>query len=270
MSAQPLKTSPQSSATPPETRTVDAICEAHGPYKARVFDSPWLDGPPMVMGCPKCAEERQAEEAKRKAEEAAMERRYRVANLLGSSGIPTRFADRDFAGYVATSPGQRFALNVCRKYAETWASQSEKGGSLVLTGGPGTGKTHLACAIGNAVIREHLAVVSFGTVLTMIRHVKDTYRRDSERSEQQAINDLVRPDLLILDEVGIQTGSDHEKMLIFEVLNARYEEMRPTILLSNLSAEDLEEFIGQRIMDRYRECGVVVPFDWDSHRGRKQ
>jgi len=228
-----------------------------------------LGVPPIIGTCPQCSEERQAEEVRRKAEQEAEYRRSRTEHLLAHSGIPLRFMDRTFDGYRASGPGQRFALNVCRRYADSWPDQWEKGGSLVLTGGPGTGKTHLACAIGRQVIQQHLAQVAFNTVLGMVRSIKDTYRRDSERSEQEAINALVAPRLLILDEVGVQIGSDHEKMLVFEVLNARYEELRPTILLSNLAADDLEQFIGQRVMDRYRECGVVVPFDWQSYRGQR-
>ena len=46
-----------------------------------------------------------------------------------------------------------------------------------------------------------------------------------------------------------------------------YQELKPTILISNLNTEELEAFLGQRVMDRYRECGSVLAFDWPSHRG---
>jgi DNA replication protein DnaC len=107
------------------------------------------------------------------------------------------------------------------------------------------------------------------TVLSAIRHIKDTYRRDSDRSESQAIDDLVAVDLLILDEVGAQVGSEHEKMLMFEVINERYQQLRSTVLISNLTREELSEFLGDRVMDRFRESGAVIAFDWKSHRGSK-
>lgn len=223
----------------------------------------------IQTGCPACASEARAEAEARKQREAAEERRRHIASLLAGAGIPARFMDRTFSGYAATTQGQKIALGVCRAFAESWPEKRAAGGSLVLTGSPGTGKTHLACAIANAVAREHLAAPVFGTVATMLRHIKDTYRKDSGRSEQAAIDDLVRPDLLILDEVGIQVGSEHEKLLMFEVLNARYQELRPTILISNLDATELEAFLGHRVMDRYRECGSVIAFDWDSYRGRQ-
>ena len=78
-----------------------------------------------------------------------------------------------------------------------------------------------------------------------------------------------QPDLLILDEIGVQIGSEHEKLLLFDVLNGRYQQCRPTILISNLSGSDLEAYLGQRVMDRYRECGAVLAFDWNSYRGTR-
>ena len=93
---------------------------------------------------------------------------------------------------------------------------------------------------------------------------------NSAESEQGVIDRLIEPCLLIVDEVGVQVGSDHEKLLMFEVLNGRYQSMRPTILISNLSVDELETFLGHRVMDRYRECGAVLPFDWKSHRGMRE
>lgn len=217
--------------------------------------------------CPACAAEQRAREDARKEAEQAEERNRRVVSLFGRSGIPARFANRTFAGYEAKHPGQRMALNVCRAFADGWAEKRAAGTSLVLTGSPGTGKTHLACAIGGHVIREHLGGALFVTVSMMLRAIKETYRKDSPRSEQDVIDELVAQDLLIVDEIGVQVGSEHEKLLMFEVLNGRYQDMRPTILISNLSAEDLEAYLGHRVMDRYRECGAVLAFDWESHRG---
>lgn len=251
----------------PEIETIDSLCATHGAYVARVL----VIGPsnrPITSGCPSCLAERKAEEDARKVAEIECQRQFRLSCLLNASGIPARFRDRDFAGYRAVVPGQKIALGVCRAYADKWPEKLAAGASLVLTGGPGTGKTHLACAVANAVMRAHLASCVFGTVSEMLRSIKETYRKDSQRSEQDAIDTLVGPDLLVVDEVGVQVGSDHEKLLMFEVLNGRYQALRPTILISNLAADELETYMGQRIMDRYRECGSVLAFDWQSHRGQ--
>jgi DNA replication protein DnaC len=223
----------------------------------------------IQSGCPVCGEERRAAEAARVEREAQRDHDRRLHGLRSEAGIPARFADRRFADYTATLQGQRIALGVCKAFADAWPEKRQSGASLVLTGSPGTGKTHLACAVANAVMEAHLASALFGTVTAALRFIKDTYRKDSGLSERDALRRLTDPDLLILDEVGVQLGSEHEKLLMFEVLNTRYQELRPTILISNLSGTELEAFLGQRVMDRYRECGSVLAFDWDSFRGRR-
>ena len=102
-----------------------------------------------------------------------------------------------------------------------------------------------------------------------IRRIRNTWRRNADESDTDAIGALTSVDLLILDEVGIQCGTENEKLLIFDVLNERYERRLPTILLSNLGLEDVKQFLGERVYDRLREDGgEVVTFDWESHRGK--
>lgn len=226
---------------------------------------------PIYSRCPVCmanAEEQRAEDDRRR--EAAA-RKCKIEQLLDRSGIPLRFQGRTFSNYRAESVGQRIALTACRAYAEGWKATAERGSSMVLAGGPGTGKTHLACAIARHVAEHEMAAALFITTTEMLRHIKTTYRKDSPRTERQAMADFIdTPDLLIVDELGVQVGSDHEKLLLFEILNERYQWMKPTILISNLTAAELEAYLGHRTMDRYRECGSVIGFDWPSHRGGAQ
>jgi DNA replication protein DnaC len=101
----------------------------------------------------------------------------------------------------------------------------------------------------------------------MVRRVKDTWSDDRVETEKQAIQALASVHLLILDEVGVQFGSPFEENLMFDVLNSRYENRLPTILISNLTSEKAATFLGERVVDRLREDGgSVVVFDWQSHR----
>jgi DNA replication protein DnaC len=73
-------------------------------------------------------------------------------------------------------------------------------------------------------------------------------------------------DLMILDEVGLQRGTDDEQRTLHELLEARRLNCKPTILLTNLNVPSLKEYIGERFMDRLSESGVLVKFTWESHR----
>lgn len=251
------------------TEVSEATCDKHGEYEETARYYFGRQSRPVRSPCPECARiaKRQREEQERRDAEA--KRQLRVDALLSNARIPARYAARGLGEFRAESKGQKFALSVCTRFTDDFPAQAEQGRSLVMVGAPGTGKTHLACAIAKAVIEKHQASALFATVSEMLRAIKETYRHDSERTERDVIRKLTDADLLVVDELGVQIGSDHEKLLLFEVLNSRYQELRPTILISNLSAEDLEEFLGHRIMDRYRECGVVLAFDWESYRGRK-
>jgi DNA replication protein DnaC len=57
--------------------------------------------------------------------------------------------------------------------------------------------------------------------------------------------------------------------MLFDVLNDRYGELRPTILIGNLTAAEMEAYLGERIMERLMDLGsITVPFTWSSHRRR--
>jgi DNA replication protein DnaC len=238
-------------------------CETHGAFEAKCFlGDVWTR-------CPHCAEEAEkreqaeAELAERKARQLAWQ------NKIGNSGIPDRFRDRTLENFEARTEDQQFALEFARDFAERFDDVLKTGRSAMFIGKPGTGKTHLAAGIGLHVMAQG-RVVLFTTVMRAIRRVKDTWNRESRESETQAISAMVYPDLLILDEVGVQFGSDFERNMLFDVLNERYERRKPTLLLSNLPADEVTAFLGERIVDRLREDGgKLIKFTWESRRGKK-
>ena len=154
-------------------------------------------------------------------------------------------------------------------YANDWMGVRAVGRGAIFLGNVGTGKTHLAVSIGKHVMRKHGASVLFVSVQRAIRSIKDTWARGSSVTEAQAVALLTFPDLLILDEVGVQHGSEYERQVLFDVLNERYETRKPTIFLSNKTLDEFKVVMGERVMDRLREDGApVVPFCWPSARGR--
>lgn len=249
---------------PENQKTETRVCEDHGEYTSTNFiGTVWSN-------CPQCNEIHRAErEAKEKAEAEAKERERQERNWrirIGSAAIPQRFQDRTLDTYIATNPGQEKALAFSKDYAAQFDEIRKVGRCAIFVGKPGTGKTHLAVGIALHIMKQNRSVL-FTTVQRAIRSVKDTWARGSEVSESQAIQTLAYSDLLILDEVGVQFGSDFEKQILFDVLNERYEKRKPCILLSNIAPSELSGYLGERVADRLREDGgKLIAFDWESHR----
>lgn len=244
-----------------DKQTRQANCEKHGDFESRnVFAGVW-------SRCPTCMAEDKAEQVREDAERAAADKIRIWQRRLGEAGIPERFHTRTLESYITSNAGQRSAFAFAKEYAECFESAKQAGRSAIFCGKPGTGKTHLAVGIGlHAMALGKL--VLFTTVQRAVRRVKDSWRKDSQESETDVIDMLVEPDLLILDEIGVQFGSDFEKNLMFDILNERYEKSRPSLLLSNLTATEVKAFLGERVYDRLREDGgKCIPFDWASHRG---
>lgn len=243
------------------TRTDE--CKNHGPFEA----VNWIAG--IWSRCPACAKEREAKDAAaeelklREARKAEWERR------VGSAGIPERFQSRSLKSFVAETSAQAAALQFAVEYADGFDQVLKTGRCALFVGKPGTGKTHLAVGIALRIMHRDGRTALFTTVQRAIRRIKDTWSRDSEETETQVIKSLTFPDLLILDEVGVQFGSKFEKDMLFDILNERYEKRHPTILLSNEKEGDVREYLGARVFDRLREDGgELIPFEWESHRGR--
>lgn len=250
-------------ATPKAAKpTRQDACAAHGEFTATNFIGR------IWSRCPVCADE---ETAARKAKEAADERAAHKGaweEQIGRACIPPRFADRTLKNFNATTPAQHHALAFATAYADDFDQVLKTGRCAMFVGNIGTGKTHLAAGIALRLMRRDGRRVLFSSVMQAVRSIKETWRKDNPLSEAQAIAALVLPDLLILDEVGVQFGSETEKLLMFEVLNERYGARKPTLLMSNLSLDEVKAYLGERIFDRLREDGgEAVPFGWDSHRG---
>jgi len=204
-------------------------------------------------------------EKKRKLEAAE---RAEFLEDLEFRGVSLRNSDVRLNDIVAKNPKQHEAINAMKRISSDIRS-SKPTGNLILIGSVGTGKTMLTSGLVCELTRDGFSP-AIRRVIDIIRKMKNTWRKDSEITEDNLIRNLVGLDLLIIDEIGVQFGSDTEKMFIFDIIDGRYNKMKPTILISNLTMEGIKECIGERCIDRLREDGgKVIAFDFDSQRGRK-
>lgn len=239
------------------------VCETHGPY-ASVF----AEKVPAGSKCPACALEEQAEKDRiERDEQAKVFAAQRLERKLGGAMIPPRFKGKTFESFAADGDKQKKVLSVCQSYAINFHKHHADGRSLLLLGNVGTGKTHLAAAIADYVIRSYGFTALYRTVYGILQHVKGSFDKEAEYNESEAFQAFIDPELLIIDEVGATKTTEFEQQTLFNIINGRYEQQIPTIVISNLMPEELVQALGERCVDRLREGGgIAQTFTWGSVR----
>lgn len=141
-------------------------------------------------------------------------------------------------------------IDYCRDYIAAFAPHSD---SLLLQGATGLGKTHLCLAIARGVTEAGFGVV-YGSVQPLIRRLEaEHFGREQGDSENQ----LISCDLLVLDDLGMEFDTPFSRACLYNVLNARLLEGRPTVVSTNLSINALKERYGDQIASRI--SGGFVP-----------
>ncbi|EPY9204463.1 ATP-binding protein, partial [Morganella morganii] len=172
--------------------------------------------------------EQGAIDAKRIADE---NRVTRLNKIMGRSGISPLHQECTFENYLATTPEQQRALSKSQQYA---AEFGKSFGGFIFSGNPGTGKNHLAAAIGNQIIRNGKSIL-IATLPDLMMRVRETYQKSAKTTESQLINDLCEVDLLVLDDVGVQRNNLNEELIIFQVVDRRLSNKKPVGVLTNLN-----------------------------------
>lgn len=240
-----------------------AQCAEHGRYTERGIE---IMDKLIWTGCTACRNAEKAEEERQAREKAQREKQAQIEARLNFAGVPVRFRDRTLDNFVATTEEQQEVLAMARVFVQQWDSHKRAGTSVVFSGNPGTGKSHIAIAILQHVLENGTGM--YLNVLDLVRMVRDTWRRNGQ-SESEVLDLLGRLDLLVIDEVGVQYGTDGEQVVLFDIINRRYRDCKPTILLTNLKAKEFADFVGARTFDRLKEGGMWLRFSWQSHRGSK-
>lgn len=137
-------------------------------------------------------------------------------------------------------------FNYCKSYADNFNPDSD---SIIMTGGTGLGKTHLALAIANEVIKKGRGVIYISAPDMVSALEEFQFSREAANSEITP-RILSECDLLIIDDLGTEFVTSFSKGAVYNVFNSRISREKPTIISTNLTISELERNYTDRFVSR--------------------
>lgn len=208
----------------------------------------------------KCQEEARDKEEKMRKE---IEKQVRIAKLQESSLLSDRYKNVTFDN-CKTGENKSFdeAFVRCKRYCENSNEILANGFGIYLWGDKGTGKTHLTSCMANELIKQYKQVL-FTNFFEISKSIRATFKGIG--NEIDLINKIANVDFLFIDDLGTEkvTKEGEDTWLqdkIFEVINKRYNNMKPTIFTSNYSLQQLVQERGllDKTVDRILEMSTAI------------
>lgn len=177
-----------------------------------------------------------------------------VTKLIADLCIPKRYVDSELSNYKITDDDQQKCINKLNLYN---FSQN-----LLFLGKTGTGKTHFAFWLLKRYISEKY---NFLEAKSNVFYTKYYNLTQSKIDDKQHFKTLLNSDFLIIDEIAT-ANSDFKINLLFEVIDQRYDNMLPTMLISNLGPEKFKTLISDALYSRLKESSVILYATWEDYR----
>lgn len=207
------------------------------------------------------AEKQKAQEERNKPEAVAERKReweaQQIKNLT-ESGIGQRYLNADIHSFITETEEQKTGLETVKQFIT-----NPYGKNLWLVGVAGTGKTLLGAIICRYLGAKYIKSYQLKDELDYARSF------NAKKNPTEVINDYAEISVLIVDEVG-RYKSPQEQEYIFRLLNERYEMKKPTVLISNMTKKEFGEYLGNPIVDRFRESCKSLEFKGESFRAKER
>ncbi len=140
---------------------------------------------------------------------------------------------------------QHTSLRLAYERAAAFARKPQ--GWLLLRGGYGCGKTHLAAAIANECLARGQPVL-FVNVPDLLDHLRATFGPDSEISFDQRFEEVRDAPVLVLDDLGTQNTTGWAQEKLYQIFNYRYNAQLPTVITTNQDLADIDPRLRSRLL----------------------
>lgn len=204
-----------------------------------------------------------------KREKEEIERKYRdkkalVVRAYNFSRLNDRLLPCTFENFEETKKNSR-TVGILKKYVQNFDKFYKKGLGVVISGGVGTGKTHLAVAVFKHIVRQNRTSV-FITASNLFARMGESISYNSEETLSSLTNYLVNVEFLVIDDLGAHKQNDTIREYLYRIIDGRYTAMKPTIITTNNNMDDIRRSLGDRIADRLSGGYVYLEYHEKSRR----
>ena len=200
-----------------------------------------------------------AQRMEREAAEQQRKHRDKVEELKRLGFTDPAMREWTFANDNGKCP----QMGMAHSYVERWEQMKEGNHGLLLWGKVGTGKSYFAGCIANALMEQEVAVrmTNFSAILNDLTA--------SFEGRNEYIERLCRFPLLIIDDFGMERGTEYGLEQVYNVIDSRYRSRKPLIVTTNLTLDSLQNPLDTahaRIYDRLLEMCAPILFTGENFR----
>lgn len=209
-----------------------------------------------------------------------------AGRMLARARIPARYAKCGFSTFLTYDNEKLLrAVGKARKFADELPVVDE---GLLFIGPCGVGKTHLAVSVLREALGKGMRGVYYDT-RSLLSAIRSTYNPVTRASEADVLDEVMRAELLVLDDLGAERLTDWVEETMHLIVNTRYNEQRPTVFTTNYEdvpdevsdveprhfgpgpgpgkkEERLLDRVGRRLLSRLREMCEFLEYDGPDYR----
>ena len=213
--------------------------------------------------------------------------RARSESLIAAARIPKRYEHCELSEFTSDFPGADRSIALAHITASRFVQEFDprEGKGLLLVGGIGTGKTHLAVGILKELIATRNCACLFCDYRELLKEIQNSYNTTVQTTELDVLRPVFEIEILVLDELGAVKPTEWVWDTVSLILNTRYNNNRTTIITSNFEdqpaagsngaislaraavrGETLGDRIGERMRSRLHEMCRVIKMDGEDFR----